>query len=83
MEPLFTTLANLCGDLERVVDSRVFVSLLRGLWEHLSDDLYIFVENLQESHDYHVWLVSAVSCVIYVCRARGDLDRKRNLSRGR
>ena len=54
MEPLFASLGRLCGELDRAVDTRVFVSLMRGLWEHLSDDLYIFVENLQESHDYHV-----------------------------
>ena len=56
MSPLLATLTDLSRDLERMVDTRVFVTLLRGLWEHVSDDLYIFVENLQEGHDHHVSL---------------------------
>ena len=51
MAPLFETLEKLIGELERMVDVRVLIALTRGVWEHLSDDLYIFVENLQENHD--------------------------------
>ena len=51
MMPLFETLEKLLGELERMVDVRVLIALTRGVWEHLSDDLYIFVENLQENHD--------------------------------
>eukprot|EP00210_Caulerpa_lentillifera_P009479 g9039.t1 len=52
MEPLFETLSHLSENLERAVDPRVLVTLLRGLWEHLGEDLYIFVENLHEGHNF-------------------------------
>jgi len=56
MTPLFETLTTLSEDLETAVDPRVLVTLLRGLWEHLGEDLYIFVENLHEGHDFQVRL---------------------------
>lgn len=55
MHPLFHALEDVCNQLEKAVDTRVFVTLVRGLWENLSDDLYVFVENLQEGRDYQVF----------------------------
>lgn len=54
MEHLINTLRSITRDLMHVLDPRVFIALMRGLWEHISDDLYIFVENLQETDDHQV-----------------------------
>ncbi|GMH43636.1 hypothetical protein BSKO_11558 [Bryopsis sp. KO-2023] len=52
MDSLMQTLEQTIRHLHAILDSRVFVSLVRGLWEHLSEDIYIFVENLSEGRDY-------------------------------
>jgi len=54
MAAVFDAFGVLCVELQRSVDTRVFVTLMRGQWEIMSDDLYTFVENLQEGRDYQV-----------------------------
>lgn len=50
MEPLLCALEQMVLNMQPFVDSRVLVSLTRGLWEHITDDLYVFVESLEEGN---------------------------------
>ncbi|CAD7699455.1 unnamed protein product [Ostreobium quekettii] len=52
VNPLLQALEDTVEGLHQCLDSRVFVTLVRGLWENISEELYLYVENLQEGHDH-------------------------------
>ncbi|GMH43618.1 hypothetical protein BSKO_11540 [Bryopsis sp. KO-2023] len=52
MKYLMETLEQMIGKLQAVLDSPVFASLVTGLWENLSEDIYIFIQNLSDGRDY-------------------------------
>ena len=41
-------------DLLPLLDDRVFISLIRGLWDNVAKDLFLFVVDLREDPAHHV-----------------------------
>ena len=48
VHPTLEALENILANLYKVVDSRVYVSVGRGLWDCSSQDVYEYLEGLQE-----------------------------------
>ena len=48
VHPTLEALEDILANLYKVVDSRVYVSVGRGLWDCSSQDVYEYLEGLQE-----------------------------------
>ena len=48
VHPTLEALEDVLTYVHQVVDSRVYVAVSRGLWDHASQDVYDYLEGLQE-----------------------------------
>lgn len=66
VHPTLEALEDVMANLYQAVDSRVYVSVGRGLWDCSSQDVYEYLEGLQEGLDtvqsiVYIWLFCIVS----------------------
>ncbi len=83
MHPTLEAVEDVLASLFKVVDNRVYVSVGRGLWDCTSQDVYEYLEGLQEGLGLNrvcsVFASKQECCLLsfaHVCLAADSLDEQ-------